>query len=71
MRKDEPRHTSQDYDRKHGKDHVFCNPRAAKEYPSWDETADMIFKVMPEDKREEARHEQTNHFTNRASGYKK
>ena len=59
MKNDQPKNTSQDYDRKHGHDHIANNPRAA--------TA----QLSREDKREEARHEHTNHFTNRASGDKK
>ena len=45
--------TSQDYDRKHGADHIANNPRAVKDIPN------------KEDKRKEVRQEHTNHFTNR------
>ena len=71
MKNDQPKNTSQDYDRKHGHDHVANNPRAAKDQPSWEDTAAVMPKGHHEDKREEARHEHTNHFTNRASGDKK
>jgi hypothetical protein len=80
-------HTSQDYDRKHGQDHISHNPRAIKDMPNTDDngaspsekTAELISQGhtiankpplksnFTEDKRETARHEHTNHFTNRAS----
>ena len=39
MNKESMPHTSQAYDRKHKRDHISSNPRAAKELPSWDDTA--------------------------------
>jgi hypothetical protein len=56
MKKANDKHTSQDFDRKHGQDHVANNPRAAKDIPN------------KEDKRKEVRQEHTNHFTSR-EGY--
>ena len=88
MKKEPTPHTSQDYDRKHGQDHVAKNPRTMKgKHPGEpdaaptisDETAELIAKGHPtptpamdksayhEDKRESAREEHTNHFTNRES----
>ena len=46
-------HTSQDFDRKHRRDHIANNPRAAKGL------------LNKEDKRQEIRREHTNHFTSR------
>jgi len=57
MTNEHPNNTSQDYDRKHGKNHVAETPRAAKRLVS-----------KSGDKRELAREEYTNHFTNRAPG---
>jgi hypothetical protein len=100
MKKDSTTHTSQDYDRKHQKDHISSNPRAAKDLLSeedsgndngenggiigtHDETAGLFAKghaitnkpssntTFTEDKRDTARHEHTNHFTNRAGREKK
>ena len=73
MKKDATTSSSQDENARHV---PTKNLRPVKEYPSWDETADMIHitknathkPAFAEDKREEARHEHTNHFTNRASG---
>ena len=50
MTKEHNAPTSQDYDRKHGEDHIANNPRAAKDIPN------------KEDKRKEVRQEHTNHF---------
>ena len=55
----EPKSTSQDYDRKHQKDRIAENPRAAKDIPNKNDS-----KVN--DMRDIARREHTNHFTNRA-----
>ncbi len=56
MKKGNDTNTSQDFDRKHGREHVANHPRAAKDISN------------KEDKRKEARREHTNHFTNR-EGY--
>jgi len=53
-----PQDTSQDYDRKHQHDHITKNPRAAKDLPTAEDNRTI-------DKREIAREEHTNHFTNR------
>ena len=87
MKKDLDAPTSQDYDRKHGQDHISHNPRAVKDIPGPKDsaptensgTAEIIARghtittesalqaSFTEDKREAARHEHTNHFTNQAS----
>ena len=56
MTKETNKPTSQDFDRKHGQDHIANNPRATKELAN------------KEDKRKKAHQEHTNHFTNR-EGY--
>ena len=56
MKKETNKPISQDFDRKHGHDHIANNPRATKELPN------------KEDKRKEVRQEHTNHFTSR-EGY--
>ena len=38
--KDSSANTSQDYDRKHGKNHIASNPRAVKDLPSEDDTSE-------------------------------
>ena len=55
MKPIQPENTSQDYDRKHKQDYISKNPRAIK---------GVLDKK--DDKRELAREEHTNHFTNRA-----
>jgi len=61
MKKNPAPPTAQDYDRKRGRDAIPGNPRVAKDVPARE----------PADKREAARHEHTNHFTNRAGKKKK
>lgn len=56
MTKETNKPTSQDFNRKYGRDHIANNPRATKELPN------------KEDKRKEVRQENTNHFTSR-EGY--
>lgn len=78
MKKTSIINTSQDYDRKHGRDHVSNNPRAAKDLLNHDDQ-DKAFenKEFTEDKRkiderDLARRVHTNHFTNReGNGEKK
>ena len=57
-------HTSQDYDRKHGVDHIDKNPRATKDIPGPNDS--MAKPIFTEDRRKTVRQEHTNHFTNRA-----
>jgi hypothetical protein len=62
MKKDSTPHTSQDYDRKHGQDHIVKNPRAVKDLPNKEDLSD---DALSQDIRKDVRHEHTNHFTNR------
>ena len=65
MKKNSSTPPSQDYDRKNEQGHIPQNPGAAKDKSSI--ASAFMEDKRKVDKREIARQEHTNHFTNRAS----